>query len=363
LVTLATLSLVWGLPTRWLESRSELGFSSLLQIAAVIGAFILWLAPIDFFGGYFLPKKFNKSSISFTSWLRRYVAAALLQGLLFVVFGFAILFIGQRFGTAGAMVLVSLLMMMCLIGRNLMVLNRELSGEASSAKPLKAVSMIQAWRIFVPKIIIVQHDDLGFTGGVTGIGRNAAIIIPQAWLSFETDELATAIARRAVAISNGSYYRGLAIAFFWNLAGFGLSVCLPGANVVSVAGLTTALSGFTLWSFLGLLILPTVSRRASLRIDKDLLEFGLPIELISRTASSMDQLQDNEPDRPGAIETIFHPVPSVNRRNHNHLERGFPAWNVARTTLFLSWACLGFLSRSVHCNVGRPELWLMLPSD
>ncbi len=38
-------------------------------------------------------------------------------------------------------------------------------------------------------------------------------------------------------------------------------------------------------------------------------------------------------------------------------------WNVARTTLFLSWACGGFLARAVHCNIGRPELWVLFPTD
>ncbi|WP_146526280.1 hypothetical protein [Novipirellula artificiosorum] len=42
----------------------------------------------------------------------------------------------------------------------------------------------------------------------------------------------------------------------------------------------------------------------------------------------------------------------------------FPiAWHAARMTLFVSWACMGMLVRAVHCNVGRPELWVMLPTD
>ncbi len=32
-------------------------------------------------------------------------------------------------------------------------------------------------------------------------------------------------------------------------------------------------------------------------------------------------------------------------------------------SLFLSWACFGFLSRAVHCNSGIPELWVLLPCD
>jgi hypothetical protein len=36
---------------------------------------------------------------------------------------------------------------------------------------------------------------------------------------------------------------------------------------------------------------------------------------------------------------------------------------VARTALPMSWCCLGLLGRAVHCNAGRPELWVLLPTD
>jgi hypothetical protein len=63
---------------------------------------------------------------------------------------------------------------------------------------------------------------------------------------------------------------------------------------------------------------------------------------------------------------VFHPVPCVRRRVAElslrlRSIRGY--WNVARLTLFLSWPCGGFLSRAVHCNIGRPELWVLLPTD
>jgi hypothetical protein len=138
---------------------------------------------------------------------------------------------------------------------------------------------------------------------------------------------------------------------------------LPGASVDNVAGFVTLLCGFTLWSFLGLLTLPTISRKASLMVDGKLVEKEVSFDLILRTASSMDRLQDDESERPSFVETIFHPVPSVRRRERHQVVKGLVAWNVARTALFFSWSCLGFLSRSVHCNVGRPELWLMLPTD
>ena len=127
--------------------------------------------------------------------------------------------------------------------------------------------------------------------------------------------------------------------------------------------MVTTICWFTLWSFAGLLILPTISRNASFEIDQLLTQRNAPSDWIIGTTFAMDQLQDGEPERSALIETIFHPIPSVARRVKSPPVGGFTAWQVARTTLFFSWACLGFLSRAVHCNVGRPELWTMLPSD
>ncbi len=362
-VTIASIALTLQLPQRLLESKRGLEATEFLQLAAVIGLFLLWLAPMDFLGGYLLPKKFKKSDQSFSDWLRRYLTAAFFQAILFVFFGSTIVLLSQAYGTSIGLISIGLFITVCFLVRNRLLLNRQVKSESSEAKLLDAMALIQSWQIFVPRTVVVEHIDIGFTGGVIGLGKHAKIVIPQAWLSFRTEELATAIARRALAVNTGSYTRGLILAFVWNLAGFSLCSLLPGADLASVAGLVTAMCAFTLWSFFGLLVLPTISRNASLKIDQELAEQGLPLDLISNAASTMDHLQDDEPQRPQFIETIFHPVPSVEGRNRSETVTGLAAWNVARTTLFFSWACLGFLSRSVHCNLGRPELWTMLPTD
>jgi hypothetical protein len=352
-----------GLPEKLLESQPGFGKTAFFQLLAVTGIVVAWLTPFDLLGGFVLPSSFHKSVKPISRLLRNYVAGSLLQAFLFVAFGSLIIAVGHDFGIIGALILVSVFVMVCLVIRDRAVQFRRVKSDSLSEKLVYASSMVEGWKILVPQTLVVEHDDIGFTGGIIGFGKNAKIIVPKAWLSFETEQLAVSIARRAIAISNGTYTRGLIFAFFWNLIGFGLSYMLPGASVASVAGLVTLLCGFTLWSFLGLLTLPTISRKASLLVDAMLLETKVPFDLISKTASSMDQLQDDEPERPTFVETIFHPVPSVRARTPHQVVKGFAAWNVARTALFFSWGCLGFLSRSVHCNVGRPELWLMLPTD
>jgi len=62
---------------------------------------------------------------------------------------------------------------------------------------------------------------------------------------------------------------------------------------------------------------------------------------------------------------VFYPIPSAQERLRA-LGKA-PALpvigNVARTNLFLSLATLTLLGRCVHCNAGRPELWVFPPSD
>lgn len=363
LVTICTIALVMGLPSRLLSRSTSFGTTDLIQLSFLALLFIAWLAPFDFLGGYRLPKSFLKSEESFGRWLFSYFRAAVGQSLLFIAFAWLILVFGRWVGLRGAISMVVLAIGFCFILRNQSMRLRRVESHAGSNKLLDCLTLIQSWQIFVPNIIVVRHRDVGFTGGIIGFGNGATIVIPQAWIeTMSRAELATVIARRAIAFNSGSYYRGLAFAGVWNLLGFIVCTQLPNAGVDSVAAFANTICGFTLWSFLGLLTLPTLSRNASLQIDHSLSEHGTPKELILNAADSFNQMQDGEHSRPRWIETIFHPVPSVSRRDVLP-QQGPAAWNVARTSLFFSWACFGVLSRAVHCNVGRPELWTMLPID
>lgn len=363
LVTLSTVALITGLPFLMLTHESSFGLDQLLQLSATTGLFVLWLLPLDFLGGYLLPKKYQKSDQSFGTWLGAYCSAIFAQAILFVAFGALILFSSQQFGILGGAMAITVGILTCFIVRNQMTLRREKKTPAVTEKLSRALSAIETWQIDVSEVAVVEHTDIGFTGGIVGLGKHARIVIPTAWLSFSSEQLAAAIARRAVAINSGSYSRGLLFAFVWNIAGFLGCSLLINDGLTSVAGLVSTVCCFTLWSFLGLLTLPTISRNASLEIDRVLAKQEVPTDLIRSAALTMDQLQDGEPERSRFIETIFHPVPNVASRNPAQPIGGLAAWNVARTTLFFSWACLGVLSRSVHCNLGRPELWTMLPTD
>lgn len=209
--------------------------------------------------------------------------------------------------------------------------------------------------------------DEGFTGGVLGMVRARAVVLPLAWREALPERVLGVVAhRRRLAVSSGAWARGRAAAVGFTVVGLLVAAfSVPGGWVGGSAGVIVFSLVFTLWSFGGLLVLPTLSRRASRSLDRAVLAAGVGADELTAAAQALDRLQDDEPRRPGWIERIFHPIPSVAARASWAAGGGGSpgAWDVARTTIFLSWAGLGLLSRSVHCNCGRPDLWVFLPVE
>ena len=117
---------------------------------------------------------------------------------------------------------------------------------------------------------------------------------------------------------------------------------------------------------MGLLVLPTPSRSATRAADVAVAVDDAARARLEEAVRTLDQLQDDEPERSPGLESVFHPVPSVSSRIRalaSGKGRSAGAWHLARTALYLSHAGLSLLPRAVHCNAGRPELWVYLPSD
>ena len=365
-VVIASAMLVGQVPRGVLPDTEVWRTADTGALVAFVLGFVLLMLPFDFLGGYLLPRRYGRTTPNFFAFARHWVVGVTIQSMLFVVTGLAILAGGRVAGLPGALAVIAV------TGVGYLVFQHFLAGVLSGRmqqleRPLEAVDQeLESWGPRTASLIVVDHADPGFTGGVVGWPGLEKIIVPRKWLELlSTEELGVAIVRRFQAVASGSRLRGVLLAFTWILCGFTLSTLLPGAGVRSVAQLVTTCCGFTCWMFAGLLILPTVSRMASYTIDRRVVEQGVPAELLGSTLQKLDQLQDDEPERAAWIERVFHPVPSVdNRRRPTHNSSwSLGAWHAARVTLFLSWSCLGLLSRAVHCNAGRPELWVLLPTD
>ena len=370
IVLLALGLLLMRLPLSLLPTDLTWSSADLIALGSILAVFVVFMMPLDFLGGYLFPNLRGPRKIAGKAFLMSWTRGTSTQSAFFMIASVVLLSLGRWGGSLGASVGLAAL---CLLLLAFQLRLGRLTGALGEINQLGAADHEQveaATRLVTTlgwkgrRLVFLSHQDPGFTGGIVGLPWCEKVVLPVGMLGrLSTDELAATIARRLEAIDDGSRTRGLMVALAWVLFGFNLSAFLPGAGVASVAELATTCLGFTLWSFLGLLVLPSLSRQASFSIDSKVIRRGVPAESLTRSLTKFDQLQDDEPERPPMIEAIFHPVPSVARRRGQIAARTPIAWHAARMTLFLSWACMGILVRAVHCNVGRPELWVMYPTD
>jgi hypothetical protein len=318
-----------------------------LGLFFIVLAYSLLHVPLDYIGGYWLPCYFSRQCLLFNMWAAQYIRATVMQGLFLLTSAMIIFAAGQLGGRPGALAAIALLMIV------LVELQDRLAIWIAGLYPENKDG-----------VLYLGGMDSGFAGGLAGLPGRERIVLPSLWRRLLRPEMfEVVIARRRAARS--TRLRGLAVAIAFNLTGFWLASHLPGAGVTNLAELLTTALGFTLWSFLGLLTLPTLSRWGVFELDQAARQSGFNRAKFEAAVRELDELQDDEPVRPKGVEAIFHPVPCVEHRLEAY-EKGWSAkgaWNAARYALYLSWPCLGFLSRAVHCNSGRPELWVMLPVD
>jgi hypothetical protein len=342
-------------PDRWLAGVGGSPASDALVLAIVLGLAACAGLPYDVLGGYVLPRRHGRAHPTparfASAWLRGaavLLALATSSGVLLLAAGRA----GGRPAALGVLVAVGLL---------LIALQEPLARWVGGLRrvPDSAPAGLGAGTI------VLAGDDPGFSGGFSG--PTARLVLPARWLrELEPRELELLVERRRRILRSGAWGRALLAALAWNALGFLLASLLPGAGVTTVAELVTTGLGFTLWTFWGLLVLPTPSRRATRAADARALDDEGDRLVLAGAVRTLDRLQDDEPERPPGVEGVFHPVPSVTNRLRSLGEpaRGaLDAWNLARTALWLSHAGLSLLPRAVHCNAGRPELWVYLPGD
>jgi len=355
-VTLAALALAGGLPER-LGPAGGLGGEVLTLLAFVLLYALLHL-PFDLLGGYALPRRHWREHPDLPVYLRRLArGAGAHAGVLFALA--ALILLAARVGGLAGVIAVGVAAPVALLGARTAVARLYASIEPSGAGSTRDDDAER------PPTRFLSSNDEGFTGGVSGILSPRRILLPERWKR-ELSERGLRIAeqRRRLAVSSGAWRRGRIAALLFTWGGVVVSAMLVGGDALAHAyGVIEFSLFFTLWSFLGLLTLPTLSRAGVAEVDAKLRAAHADDDEIDAVIGRLDWLQDDEPQRSALVESIFHPIPSVNRRVEGR-SSGLPAcWDAARTTVYLSAAGLGLLGRAVHCNSGRPALWAYLPVD
>ncbi len=209
-----------------------------------------------------------------------------------------------------------------------------------------------------------ESRDPGFTGGTCGLGRGAMILLPEVWKSqLSANQLQTVVDRRVWELKNNLPARSFASALLWNLVGCGIgSYALELSSRTPAHALLLQVCWMTVWGFVGLLVLPSLSRSSVFGADQAAAASGGDAaDWIRRVPS----ITGEDGNGRLLLQRIFYPIPSTEERLR-HLSRPSPypvLGNVARMNLFLSLRTMTFLGRCVHCNAGRPELWIFPPTD
>ena len=288
--TLSVLALLFGLPERILSESTLWSLTDVTQFASVILLYAFLQGAFDLFGGFVLPKEYGRYTPSLSGFLLHWFRGALLHGALLLLVG-SILLGSARLGGIFLALPVFLLVNVGMIYGQV-VLARLVGGLGVQREGNYA-------------LLNSPHPHL--TGGVAGF--NAVVLVPQRWQDLFTPEtFDLLVKRKQKLIEKGSRRLGLLAAVLWNTLGFILAYLAAGGTV-SVAGLISFSLWSTLWAFLGVLVLPTLSRRAVFQGDALAVSSGQEVSLLTDALKTLDRDQDDEFRRGQAVETVFHPIP------------------------------------------------------
>ncbi len=365
-VILCLAAVTLDLPHRLIHPWVDANFDTALAVIAVTWMLhAALLLPFDIAGGLVVVRE----SPGVRRWIAAWLRGITVQWIWFALAAGLLLRTRQQFGLTMTL-LVFLLLQVVLLSRQGLIAWLVGGLALRNASPALASASV-AVGLSPAMVREIETDESSFVGGWSGIDARQ-LWIPQRWVTALTPEqLVVAIDRRIGVRTLGLRRRGVLAALAWNTLGFALATGAPRADLQTAAGFVTTMAWFTLWSFLGVLLLPTVSRVAVLAADRWACR-SHDASVLASTITQLDAWQDDEAERDPRIEAIFHPVPS-RRARLRALERDLSvaagtnqassAWHATRMMLFLSWAGIGGLSRAVHCNVGRPSVWVMLPGD
>jgi len=359
IVVLSSVSLMTGVHRREFDSSGSL-LSGAGLLAAFVGVYVCVQLPFDLLGGYVLPKRFGRRVPRLSRFLRSLTFGIALHAAVMMLMLLAIRAGAGLAGMLGVLIAVTLCSVILLATRSVVA---KLIG---SLTDLGAHDHGADDRFGVR---VLGSEDEGFTGGIEGVVNPGTILIPARWRDeLPGEAFRLSVERRALAIRGGYWIRGRVASIAFVAVGVVISALAGGDDTLPSSAGTIGFSlWFTLWSFLGLLVLPTPSRSAVRAVDKRLLdrrtderERAVEEDLLRR----LDALGDDEPSRSRGIESVFHPIPSTENRlsGSNDAARSLGLWDVARTSLYLGLASGGLLGRAVHCNCGRPSIWVYLPS-
>ena len=310
IVTLSATALFFNLPERFFSGPTAALSTQIQDVLFFIFIYTILQLPLDFFGGYLLPRKYQRNIP--TEEIPGYPSPRVgVHSTLLAFIGITLLFAARTAGVLGVIAAGTLLIVTLLRGSITLaaaIAHLELTPSTPELHDDPALPALSAY--------MGESEDEGFAGSIVGLFQPHIVLLPMRWREvLDSDAFRVAAQRRQMAISTGSWRRGRLLALAFTVTGIIIAATIVGSSqLASAQGIVTFSLIFTLWSFLGLLTLPTPSRRGVAEVDHALLANGGNRTVLERTINHLDNFQDRERERPPLIETVFHPVPSVQAR-------------------------------------------------
>ncbi len=368
-VSACSIVLAFDLAPTIFPASSQPMASLALNLTAAIVLFSLCSLPFDIVG-FNIERLYGRTTSSLSAFLAKQITAAFRHGLVLLAMALIAALVSSVFGLLGLLI-SSVLLSCCLLACQLAL--AKFYGGFSCERAPDDVARTALKKPRSLPLVLAQADERCFSGGIVGLPFFENIVIPKQWLvQFSPPQLSAELARRNLIVASGGRLRGVLLALVFTNVGVLLAAFITTGHFTlplnSVAGLVTMSAAFTLWSFVGLLLLPLFSHYGVYEADRLALDSGIDKELLFQVIAKIDADLEDEQERTVAVDTIFHPVPTIAYRlqaleKKQQINQGMAAWQAARYTIFLSVIGLGLLGRAVHCNAGKPELWAMLPAD
>lgn len=353
-------------PSRWISDATTQSLPAALGTMGMVFAavHVAMILP-DMLGGALLVR--HRAGVG--DWFARWFRGASTQWLVWMCSA-ATLMITARLAGASAwfVTIVAFAMLQLLLAQGRGMMARVVAALPVVPTPDRIRTATTLAGVGAHAVTVVRTVDEGFVGGYATM-RGGQLLLPERWASLPQEALHASVVRRELLRRSGAHTRGAIGALLWNTLGFTAVLGLTHATAASVYGLVVIIAGMTLWAFVSVLVLPTLSRAAVFAADQAATH-TVGAQVMRTSIELLDRWQDDEPSRSPVVETIFHPVPSrvariarLATRTPAASLRWWHTHHIARHALWMQWAAMTPMSRLVHCNIGRPALWVMLPSD
>ncbi|MFK7788602.1 MAG: hypothetical protein AB8C95_03770, partial [Phycisphaeraceae bacterium] len=234
----------------WTRQQLPAGYlGDIAIIAMLLMTYVLIQIPFDWLGGHQTPKRFNRQAPPAVAYVPVLIRGIAVHAALLFTAAMVLYFGGVLGGIAGAFIAGLVWLLVLAVARGVFA---QLMAKMT---PVTSIHDKLGTELF-------DSDDEGFTGGITGLIKPNTNILPNGWnarLSSEQFDLAKA--RRQKVTQSGAWRAGRIGAFTFTAVGLLLALLLSGPGQAGTgAGVIESALWFTLWSFAGLLVLPTLSR-------------------------------------------------------------------------------------------------------